>query len=192
MKRRPRIPRGFRCAASGRWLFLLLALTSIRAALAAGYEDPELTHTLTRLKVAAPAPDFELADLDGRKHRLSDYRGKVVLLNFWATWCPPCRREMPSMEHLYQKLEGEPFMVLAVDQQETEDDVFAFTGQIDPRPTFPILLDSEGRITGLYAVKGLPASIIVDREGRMVWRAVGGRAFDHPEIEKTLREMMRP
>ncbi len=173
-----------------RWLLGCLLAFMLPPALA-DFEQPELTHALTRLTTAAPAPDFELPDLDGHRHRLSEYRGKVVLLNFWATWCPPCRREMPSMERLYQKLKGQPFMVLAVDQQESEDDVFIFAGQLDPQPTFPILLDAESQTTALYAVKGLPASVIVDRDGRMAYRAMGGRAFDHPDIERAIRELLR-
>jgi thiol-disulfide isomerase/thioredoxin len=168
-----------------------LALLLLQPIAQADYEQPELTRTLTRLSVPRSAPDFELPDLDGHRHRLSGYRGKVVLLNFWATWCPPCRREMPSMERLYQKLKAESFMVLAVNQQEAEDDVFAFTGQLDPQPTFPILLDAESQTTDLYAVRGLPASVIVDRDGRIVYRAVGGRAFDHPDIEQAIRALLR-
>jgi len=89
------------------------------------------------------AHDFALKDLEGKTQRLSQYKGKVVLVNFWATWCPPCRREMPSMERLSQKLKAEPFMVLAPDQFESFDLVFSFTGQLDPSPTFPILLDAQ-------------------------------------------------
>jgi thiol-disulfide isomerase/thioredoxin len=151
---------------------------------------PDLTHQLTALKPRPPAPDFTLKDLDGKTQRLSDYRGKVVLVNFWATWCPPCRREMPSMERLYQKLKNEPFMVLAPDQYENFDLVFTFTGQLDPAPTFPIMLDPESRSAKAWGVKGLPSSFIVDKQGRIAYRAIGGREFDHPEIEKIIRALI--
>jgi len=114
----------------------------------------------------------------------------VVLVNFWATWCPPCRREMPSMERLYQKLKGEPFVILAPNQLETFDLVFAFTGQLEPAPTFPILLDDTGKSAPAWGVKGLPASFVVDRQGRVAYRAMGGREFDHPEIVKVIRALI--
>lgn len=151
---------------------------------------PELTARLTPVSPRPAAPELAFKDLDGRLVRLSDQRGKVVLVNFWATWCPPCRREMPSMERLYQKLKDQPFTILAVDQMENFDLVFTFTGQLDPAPTFPILLDSEGRSARAWGVKGLPASFVVDKQGRIAYRAMGGREFDHPEIEKRLRELI--
>ena len=160
-------------------------------ALATAQTDlPDLTHTLTALKPRLPAPDFALKDLDGKTQRMSDYKGSVVLVNFWATWCPPCRREMPSMERLYQKLKGEPFMVLAPDQYENFDLVFSFTGQLEPAPTFPIMLDPKSTASKTWKVKGLPTSFIVDKQGRIAYRAVGGREFDHPEIEKTIRALI--
>ena len=157
---------------------------------AAQTELPDLTHRLTALAPRPAAPDFALKDLDGKVQRLADYKGKVVLVNFWATWCPPCRREMPSMERLYQKMKGTPFTVLAPDQIESFDMVFSFTGQLDPAPTFPILLDDNSAASKAWNVKGLPTSFIVDKQGRIAYRAVGGREFDHPEIEKLIRALI--
>lgn len=151
---------------------------------------PDLSHRLTRIASPQPAKNFTFKDLDDKTHSLSDYRGKVVLVNYWATWCPPCRREMPSLERLYQKLKGEAFMVLAVDQWESYDVVFSFTGQLEPQPTFPILLDPKSSATRAWKVKGLPTSFIVDKRGRVAYRAVGGREFDHPEIEKIIRALI--
>jgi thiol-disulfide isomerase/thioredoxin len=150
-----------------------------------------MSHSLTQLKPAKPAKDFTLPDLDGKPHQLSDYRGKVVLVNFWATWCPPCRREMPSMERLSQRLKGQPFAILAINQQEEADQVFVFTGQMEPFPTFPILFDPDSATAHAWGVLGLPASFIVDRQGRVVYRAMGGREFDHPEIEQAIRTLLR-
>lgn len=151
---------------------------------------PDLTHRLTPLKPRPPAPNFKLEDLDGKQRTLSDYKGKVVLVNFWATWCPPCRREMPSMERIYQKLKSGPFTVLAVNQYENVDLVFSFTGQLEPQPTFPILFDAKSITAKQWGVKGLPASFVVDKRGNIAYRAMGGREFDHREIEKRLRELM--
>ena len=94
------------------------------------------------------------------------------------------------MERLYQKLKSEPFMVLAPDQMESFDLVFSFTGQLDPAPTFPILLDEKSKTPKAWKVKGLPTSFIVDKKGRIAYRAVGGREFDHPEIEKVIRALI--
>ena len=153
-------------------------------------EEPALSRTLTRLGPAVAAPDFRLQDMDGEWHTLGDYRGKVVLVNFWATWCPPCRREMPSLERLYQALRDQPFVVLAINQWENADHVFSFMGQLNVFPTFPILFDPESRIAEDFGVKGLPTSFVIDRQGRVVYRAVGGRAFDHPEIERIIGTLL--
>jgi len=157
----------------------------------AAQDLPDLTFKLTPLNPRPPAPDFTLKDLDGKTQRLADYKGKVVLVNFWATWCPPCRREMPSMERLYQKLKDQPFMILAVDQMENFDLAFTFTGQLEPSPTFPVLLDEKGQTPKAWKVLGLPTSFVVDKQGRIAFRAMGGREFDHPEIEKTIRSLLQ-
>jgi thiol-disulfide isomerase/thioredoxin len=150
----------------------------------------DLTYTLTAVNPRTPAKDFSLIDLDSKIRHLSDYRGKVVLLNFWGSWCPPCRREMPSMERLYQALKSEPFIVLAINQSESLDLVFAFTGEIDPTPTFPMLLDSKGEVSSQWNVLGLPMSFIIDKSGHVAYRAMGGREFDHPDIQNKLRALL--
>jgi len=151
---------------------------------------PELSYKLTRIEPPVAAPDFSLTDMDGATHRLSDYRGKVVLVNFWATWCPPCRKEMPSMERLYQRFRERPFMVLAINQWETVDHVFSYTGDLNVFPTFPILFDSESRVSADFGVRGLPTSFIVDAGGHIVYKAVGGREFDHPEVVQLIGELL--
>jgi len=94
------------------------------------------------------------------------------------------------MERLYQKLKNEPFVVLAVNQWENEDHVFPFMGQLEVYPTFPILFDPTSRIADAFGVKGLPSSYVLDRNGRALYRAQGGRAFDHPDIERLIRELL--
>jgi thiol-disulfide isomerase/thioredoxin len=150
---------------------------------------PPLSYSLT-LQAPKPAPALKLKDLDGRPHDLARLRGRVVLINFWATWCPPCRREMPSMERLSQTLKGEAFSVLAVDVGEDADTIDAFTAQLDTTPTFPILLDTRSRTLQAWKVAGLPTTFLVDRQGRIVASAIGGREFDHPEIVKAIRELL--
>ena len=151
---------------------------------------PELSHELTRLSAPIEAPDFQLEDMDGEKYSLESYRGKVVILNFWASWCPPCRREIPSMEALHQAFKDEAFAILAINEWETEDHVFAFMGQLPVEPGFPILFDLDSEVAQSFGVKGLPTTLLLDTQGKIVYRAVGGRDFDHPEVKKIIRELL--
>ena len=151
---------------------------------------PELSHQFTPLDPVVVAPGFSLADMDAETHALADYRGKVVLVNFWATWCPPCRREMPALEALYLKYREQGLVVLAINQWEDADHVFAYMGQLNVFPTFPVLFDPESRVSADYGVKGLPTSFLVDRQGRLIYRAIGGREFDHPDIEHLLQPLL--
>ena len=171
-------------------LMMVAALAVLPGRLAAQQVMPELGHTLTALPEPKGAPAFSLQDADEEQHALEDYRGKVILLNFWATWCPPCRREMPSMERLYQMLKDDGFVVLAVNQWEDPDHVFAYVGQLDTDPSFPILFDPESQVAKAYGVKGLPTTFLLDKQGRIRYRAVGGREFDHPEVEVIIRQLL--
>lgn len=171
------------------WLTCLLLLAGQSTLIAA--ELPGLSHHFTALDPVSDAPGFALADMDGEQHRLADYAGKVVLVNFWATWCPPCRREMPALEALYLKYRARGLVVLAVNQWEDADHVFAYMGQLNVFPTFPVLFDPESRVSADYGVKGLPTSFLVDRQGRLVYRAIGGREFDHPDIERLLHTLLQ-
>ena len=138
-----------------------------------------------------PAPGFTLQDIDGKTHSLADYRGKVVLVNFWATWCPPCRAEMPSIERLYASMKGKPFVVLALDQGESVDSVFAFMGQLSPSPTFPVLLDSKSQAAHAFGVMGIPSTYLIDQQGRIVAQAIGGRDYDSATMRTLLDRLMK-
>ncbi|MDO9468936.1 MAG: TlpA disulfide reductase family protein [Thiobacillus sp.] len=151
---------------------------------------PPLAHKLT-MQAPKPAPALKLKDIEGKSHDLAKLRGKVVLINFWATWCPPCRREMPSMERLSQRFKGQPFVVLAVDVGEDADTIETFTSQLDTTLTFPILLDTRSHTMRAWRVAGLPTTFLVDKQGRIVASAIGGREFDHPEIVKAVGELVR-
>lgn len=150
----------------------------------------EAASPLVFLSERKPAPELKLQDIDGKSHNLAELRGKVVLVNFWATWCPPCRREMPSMQRLYQSLPKERFEILAVNIGEDDGTVFAFTGTLEPSPTFPLLLDHDSGALRKWPVKGLPTSFIIDKKGRMVLRAVGGRDFDSPSVAAQLQTLI--
>jgi thiol-disulfide isomerase/thioredoxin len=151
---------------------------------------PPLSHSLT-IQAPKPAPALKLKDLDGKTHDLAQLRGKVVLINFWATWCPPCRREMPSMERLAQAFKGRPLVVLAVDVGEDADTIEAFTSQLDTVPTFPILLDTRSRSMQSWKVAGLPTTFLVDRQGRIVASALRGRHLRHPDESRAHHEIGR-
>ena len=166
-------------------LVLLLAVSVAGAA-----ELPPLGHKMNPVSPPLAAPDFTLPDMDGEDHALSDYRGKVVMLNFWATWCPPCRREMPSMQRLYEKYREQGLVVVAVNQFEDPDLVFEFTGRLSLEPTFPILFDRESRVSERFKVKGLPTTYLLDKQGRIHYRAIGGREFDHPEVEALIEGLL--
>jgi len=149
---------------------------------------PPLSHGLTSLAPGRPAPALKLVDLDGKAHDLAALKGRVVVVNFWATWCPPCRREMPSLERLRRALPE--VVILAVDVGEDADTVFAFTGTLEPAPEFPLLLDKDSAAMQAWRVKGLPSTYVVGPDGSLAYRAVGGREFDHPEVIEPIRRLL--
>ena len=133
------------------------------------------------------APDFDLKDIDGNSHHLSDYRGKVVIVNFWATWCPPCRFELPSMEKLWQATRDKGVMILAIDLGENEDTIFTFTS--DYPVSFPLLMDFDSSVTKKYSVLGIPTSFVIDPHGRMIYRVVGTREWDDRQVSDAILEL---
>jgi peroxiredoxin len=118
------------------------------------------------------APDLILETLDGGTVSLADLRGQVVLVNFWATWCPPCRAEMPAIQQVYERYREQGFTVLAVDMQETDAQVAAFVDEMGL--TFPILMDRDGSVSARYQVKALPSTFFIDREGIIQNVTLGG------------------
>lgn len=144
---------------------------------------------LDKVKEKQIAPDFTLKDEEGKTHKLSDYRGKVVVLNFWATWCPPCRREMPSMERAHKRWTKEGIEIIAVNIGDDEDKIFAFTGEYDL--SFTILMDPDSSMYKIYKVPGLPTTYVIDTEGYIIYRALGGRNWDNPEIFEKIRALKK-
>jgi peroxiredoxin len=118
-----------------------------------------------------PARNITLETLDGTEVSLSDYEGSVVLVNFWATWCPPCRAEIPSFEAAYEAHKDEGFVVLGVDVEESPDRVAPFVAEF--QMTYPILLDEKGKIVQEWRARGLPMSLVVDRDGVIQARHIG-------------------
>ena len=130
------------------------------------------------IKQGMLAPNFTFPDLDGKKVSLSDYRGRVVFLNIWATWCPPCVEEMPSIENLHNQLKTDAFKILAVSIDSTgREAVVPFMKKLNL--TFPVLLDLEGEIQNLYGLTGVPESFVIDREGMVVKKVIAQHPRDH-------------
>ena len=142
---------------------------------------------MTRLPVGTRAPDFILRDMDGNRFSLADYRGKPVIINFWASWCPPCREEMPSMQRAWEKLQHEDILLLAINVGEDEDTIFQFTANYPV--DFPLLLDQDSAVTGEWPVKGLPTTYVVDPKGDLVYRAIGGREWDDDDLLDQVRAL---
>lgn len=126
------------------------------------------------------APDFSVKSMEGKPIKLSDFRGKVVLLNFWATWCPPCRTEMPSIEILYQRYKPTDFQILAVSVQEELSVVKTFLAQNSY--SFPIALDPNGEAAQLYGIRGIPTTFIIDQKGTLQGALVGGKDWAIPPV----------
>ena len=124
--------------------------------------------------IGTPAPDFILTDMQGQKVTLSQFRGKVVVLNFWATWCPPCKDEMPSMEQLYRDYRDNGLVMLAVNVEGNGKEAVEKFLRTTPH-SFPILLDSENVAQNTYGVFRFPESFIIDRNGVVVEKIIGGR-----------------
>lgn len=122
------------------------------------------------------APDFELVDLEGNKHRLSDYRGEGVFLNFWGTWCPPCKEEMPYMEKMHNEFEGKGVHILAINIKESDLKVKTFRDQYGL--TFPIAIDKTESVKESYKFIPLPTTYLINKEGRVEKIKSGGMTED--------------
>ena len=143
-----------------------------------------------RLGKGVPAPDFTLPDLDGKTVNLADYKGKVVLLNIWATWCPPCVEEMPSMEKLHQELKDKDFEILAVSIDVSgAKAVIPFMKK--HKLSFSVLTDTEGAIKSLYQTTGVPESFIIDRQGIIVEKVIGPRDWAAPSTIRSFRNLIQ-
>ncbi len=123
-------------------------------------------------KVDLPVPQFTLTSLDGATVSLSDYQGKVVLVNLWATWCPPCREEMPALQAFYEEYQANGFILIAIDQGETLKEVDPFVGEFGL--TFPVWLDPASMAGAEFNTMNLPSSYVIDRSGRIRLMWIGG------------------
>ena len=134
------------------------------------------------------APVLALRDVEGRLHRLEDYRGKVVLVNFWATWCEPCREEMPSMNRLRASLAGRPFEVLAVNLAESESRIRRFVEQLPLE--FTVLMDRDSSVAKAWQTRVLPMSFLVGPDGRIRYSVVGEIDWTQERVRQAILEML--
>jgi len=173
--------------------FLLFAVT-LTAYMIISYDKPESTLLteentdsreidrllrdmgVTKVPHLAPPVDFNLLDLTGKRVILSGLKGKIVFLNFWATWCSPCREEMPSMQKLYARFKDKDFAMVAVSLNEPASAVKKFFK--DYNLTFTALLDSDGELMSPYGIRGIPNTFIIDRDGTIIGKAFGPRKWD--------------
>ncbi|MDR1315875.1 MAG: TlpA family protein disulfide reductase [Spirochaetales bacterium] len=140
------------------------------------------------LDTSFPISDFSLPLLDGKMQSLSSLKGKVVFLNFWATWCPPCRNEMPDMEKLYNRFKNEGLEFLTVNIQENKREIESFMKEF--KLTFPVVIDFSGEVAGQYGIRGIPTTYIIGRDGRIIAAAIGGRQWYSAEIIEAFRILL--
>ncbi|TYC48271.1 TlpA family protein disulfide reductase [Rhodobacterales bacterium] len=162
-----------------------LAMTATFPAVAASDD-------LRALGLAKPAfaiePELGLPDLAGNMHDVSDYAGKTVVVSFWATWCAPCRKEMPTLARLGRELGNEKFAVLAVNVGDGEDRIGAFIDEFDHQG-LTVLLDSDKAMPGTWYLRGLPVTYVLSPSGEVILAAIGERVWDSPEMIAKLRDL---
>ena len=139
--------------------------------------------------VVGTAPAFTLQDLAGKERVLSQWRGKLIMLNFWATWCGPCRTEMPGMERLWQRYRDKGLVVIAVSvDEEMERRVAKFVEIL--KLSYPIVLDAEGVVSDRYQVSALPHSFLINGDGQLIAKVVGEREWDSPEAYALVESLL--
>ena len=144
---------------------------------------------LSPVEPVAPAPTFALNDSQGRPMALDQHRGNVILINFWATWCPPCIHEMPLMNDLFLSMQGRPFSLWALNVQETQEDVTQFLKKRDFQ--FPILLDVDGKGMGRFQAKGLPSSYLIDCTGNLIGAVTGVLKWTDSHMQALLEALFK-
>ena len=165
-------------------LFMLLAPTPAQA------QDRPTPEQATLVKDGMVAPDFELTMFDGSVVKLADLKGKVVLLNFWATWCPPCRKELSRVEKdIIEKFKGQKFVFIPVSRGEKRETVATFREKMGY--TFPMGLDTDGRVYAEYAQTYIPRNFLIDKKGNVVKASVGYDEAEFAELIKLIEEEIK-
>jgi len=146
----------------------------------AGCENLAGLKKIRKMEIGKPAPDFVLQDASGNSWKLSGLKGKVVFVNFWATWCKPCRDEMPSMEALNKAMAGRPFQMLSIVFNDDLDMANSFARRLGA--TFPVLANPGPELTEAYMITGVPETFLVDADGILRYKFIGPYNWDTPEM----------
>jgi peroxiredoxin len=172
------------------FIFLSWALSSLVSAPLWGQSkiNYKVIPNLEAIKDSSPTPDFTLATPEGKKISLRDFRGKVVFLNFWASWCVPCREEMPAMEKLYQEFKDKGFVILAVNVKDRKQDAVSFVKEL--KITYPIAIDPDGQVGLLYGAWGLPTTYLIGPGGHGLARAWGPAEWYGGAARKLISELV--
>ncbi len=172
-------------------LYLLSSLPPAGAADETGEKVDRLFKKLGIIKIPRipPPVDFVLPDLNGRPVRLSDFKGRVVVLNFWTTWCPDCRREMPALETLHQRFKERPWVLLAVDLRESGEKVAGFFQAHGL--SFTALLDQDGAVGRSFGIRSIPTTFIIDGQGAMIGKAMGSRGWENRAAAELFEILMK-
>lgn len=171
---------------------LLAVLTVIASVPAQAGESPDPIKALkiSRTASGSETPAFSLIQLDGQEVHSKDLRGKVVVLNFWATWCGPCKEEMPALERLRRQFDQKDVAFYTVTTDLQREGIKAFLGHLGIG--LPVLLDEDKDVSSAFLVRGLPTTVLIGRDGKLVGRAVGPRAWDSPEAVALVRALTEP
>jgi peroxiredoxin len=172
------------CRAWVRNVAIAGALTFGTATQALASGEPAL---LSPLPEAAAAPAFELSGPNGDVYRLEDWQGQPLIVNFWATWCPPCRAEMPSMQRAWTRIRDEGIGLIAINVGEDAETIKAFIEQVPV--DFPLPMDTDSSVTQSWPLKGLPTTFVVAPDGRLVYQATGEREWDDPALLDQVRAL---
>lgn len=157
-------------------MFSLTALLSLSLAVALPAKAAGLPKGVIEIVPPRAAPPLKLSNMDGEQTELSTYFGKWVMVHFWASWCGPCRRELPTLDRMAGELVPKVIRLVMVNTAEKEDDVFVFMGGV--APNLDTLLDRDGEVTNAWQPRGLPSTYFVDPDGRIRYVALGGRSWD--------------
>lgn len=166
-----------------RTLIYIVLLTLLPCSIAVAADLPD---GIIQLETT-PATDFTISDYDGKQYSLDQSRGKWVFLHFWASWCGPCRHEMPIIEKLKQQMAGKPIDIVLINTAEDEDTIFSFLGSV--APSLHSYMDRKGELTEQWAPRGLPTTFFIDPRGNKRYLALGGRPWDQDAYQDFIYDL---
>jgi len=170
------------------YLFAVIALVMM---VACNRKDSSLKSKQAVPSENKPAPEIVVTGMNGSPLKLSDLKGKVVLLNFWATWCPPCREEIPSMIKLNKAMAGKPFQMVAVSIDEGGKPAIESFFKTDGFSELPVYIDTDNKAANAYGITGVPETFIIDKNGIIVKKVIGPLGWDSPDVQSFLEDLLK-